>query len=296
MRARRSRDERSRSAAGSARSRTTRSPAATGSSPCSTARARSPSPASSTCSPASAAGGRGEVGPSCRGRSRSPRPRPAEEGVRLDFLVEGVGPGTDRLCELEPGERVWVTGPLGNAFSTPKQVNPERGRGDPRRRRHRHRPAGHLAPPPGRTGASPYGSCSASATRAHSGGLSELFCAGGTLCPTSASPARTATPATTATSPTSWRRCSPATTPTRPSSTPAARRRCWRRCARSAPRPASPASWRWSRRWPAASAPASAARCRSPSGGYLRLCVDGPVAAGRRRPRGGPCLSSAASS
>jgi NAD(P)H-flavin reductase len=47
---------------------------------------------------------------------------PAADGVRLDFLVEGIGPGTDRLCELEPGERVWVTGPLGNAFAEPRQV------------------------------------------------------------------------------------------------------------------------------------------------------------------------------
>ena len=45
-------------------------------------------------------------------------------------------------------------------------------------------------------------------------------------------------------------------------------------------------SWRWRRRWPAASAPASAARCRSPAGGYMRLCVDGPVVA-RRRDRDG---------
>ncbi len=49
---------------------------------------------------------------------------PAADGVRLDFLVEAIGPGTDRLCELEAGEEVWVTGPLGNAFSTPKQVQP----------------------------------------------------------------------------------------------------------------------------------------------------------------------------
>jgi dihydroorotate dehydrogenase electron transfer subunit len=47
---------------------------------------------------------------------------PAADGVRLDFLVEGVGPGTDRLCELETGEGVWVTGPLGNAFSEPRQL------------------------------------------------------------------------------------------------------------------------------------------------------------------------------
>jgi len=49
---------------------------------------------------------------------------PAKEGTRLDFLVEGVGPGTDRLCALEAGEGVWVTGPLGNAFVEPRAVNP----------------------------------------------------------------------------------------------------------------------------------------------------------------------------
>jgi dihydroorotate dehydrogenase electron transfer subunit len=49
---------------------------------------------------------------------------PAAGGVRLDFLIEGVGPGTDRLCELEEGEEVWVTGPLGNAFSEPRAANP----------------------------------------------------------------------------------------------------------------------------------------------------------------------------
>ena len=50
---------------------------------------------------------------------------PAATGVRLDFLVEGIGPGTDRLCELEPGEGVWVTGPLGNAFSAPREASPD---------------------------------------------------------------------------------------------------------------------------------------------------------------------------
>lgn len=45
-------------------------------------------------------------------------------GVRLDFLIEGIGPGTDRLCELETGERVWVNGPLGNAFSMPRDLDP----------------------------------------------------------------------------------------------------------------------------------------------------------------------------
>ncbi len=49
---------------------------------------------------------------------------PTEGGVRLDFLIEGIGPGTDRLCELELGERIWVNGPLGNSFSDPKEHSP----------------------------------------------------------------------------------------------------------------------------------------------------------------------------
>ena len=49
---------------------------------------------------------------------------PAAGGVRLDFLIEGIGPGTDRLCELEPGESVWVNGPLGNSFSAPRELAP----------------------------------------------------------------------------------------------------------------------------------------------------------------------------
>jgi dihydroorotate dehydrogenase electron transfer subunit len=48
----------------------------------------------------------------------------AGDGVRLDFLVEGIGPGTERLCALEPGELVWVNGPLGNAFSEPRDLAP----------------------------------------------------------------------------------------------------------------------------------------------------------------------------
>jgi dihydroorotate dehydrogenase (NAD+) catalytic subunit len=49
---------------------------------------------------------------------------PVDGGIHLDFLIEGIGPGTDRLCELEPGERVWVNGPLGNSFSDPKELSP----------------------------------------------------------------------------------------------------------------------------------------------------------------------------
>jgi len=49
---------------------------------------------------------------------------PVGEDIRLDFLIEGIGPGTDRLCELEAGEGVWVNGPLGNAFSPPRELSP----------------------------------------------------------------------------------------------------------------------------------------------------------------------------
>jgi NAD(P)H-flavin reductase len=44
-------------------------------------------------------------------------------GIRLDFLIEGIGPGTDRLCELEVGEAVWVNGPLGNSFAPPRDLS-----------------------------------------------------------------------------------------------------------------------------------------------------------------------------
>ena len=38
---------------------------------------------------------------------------------RVEFLLEDVGPGTHRLCELEPGEGVELVGPLGRGFAGP---------------------------------------------------------------------------------------------------------------------------------------------------------------------------------
>ena len=38
---------------------------------------------------------------------------------RLEFMLEAVGPGTERLCELEPGDGLHVTGPLGVGFADP---------------------------------------------------------------------------------------------------------------------------------------------------------------------------------
>ncbi|MFL5897332.1 MAG: dihydroorotate dehydrogenase [Solirubrobacterales bacterium] len=107
---------------------------------------------------------------------------PAKEGVRLDFLVEGVGPGTDRLCDLQAGERVWVTGPLGNSFATPKQVN---------------RDAAGAILVGGGIGIAPLAIWRRHLAeqgiplrvllgfrdQRHSGGLTELFCSGDNLCP-----------------------------------------------------------------------------------------------------------------
>jgi dihydroorotate dehydrogenase electron transfer subunit len=107
---------------------------------------------------------------------------PAKEGVRLDFLVEGVGPGTDRLCQLEAGEEVCLVGPLGNSFATPKQVNPAA--------------AGAILVGGG-IGIAPMAIWRRFLVERgiplrvllgfrdeeHSGGLQELFCAGGSLCP-----------------------------------------------------------------------------------------------------------------
>jgi dihydroorotate dehydrogenase electron transfer subunit len=107
---------------------------------------------------------------------------PARRCTRLDFLVEAVGPGTDRLCELQPGEGVWVTGPLGNGFSLPKDVNPGS--------------AGAILVGGG-IGIAPLAIWRRALAergvplrvllgfrnRRHSGGLNELFCSGGSLCP-----------------------------------------------------------------------------------------------------------------
>jgi dihydroorotate dehydrogenase electron transfer subunit len=46
-----------------------------------------------------------------------------DAGNRLDFLAQAVGPGTARLCDLQAGERVWVTGPLGHPFSPPDELS-----------------------------------------------------------------------------------------------------------------------------------------------------------------------------
>jgi len=42
------------------------------------------------------------------------------EDGRMDFLFEDVGPGTRRLCELRAGDGLWLLGPLGLGFRRPE--------------------------------------------------------------------------------------------------------------------------------------------------------------------------------
>jgi len=39
----------------------------------------------------------------------------------LQFLIEDVGPGTERLSELGPGDGLAIVGPLGNGFASPRE-------------------------------------------------------------------------------------------------------------------------------------------------------------------------------
>jgi NAD(P)H-flavin reductase len=40
------------------------------------------------------------------------------------FLLEDVGPGSERLCALREGEKLWTLGPLGIGFMPPAQACP----------------------------------------------------------------------------------------------------------------------------------------------------------------------------
>jgi dihydroorotate dehydrogenase electron transfer subunit len=47
------------------------------------------------------------------------RAREATDGVALSFLLEAIGPGTERLSELQPDEGLALVGPLGVGFRPP---------------------------------------------------------------------------------------------------------------------------------------------------------------------------------
>jgi NAD(P)H-flavin reductase len=40
----------------------------------------------------------------------------------LEFLLEDVGPGTERLCELRAGDGLWLAGPFGRGFVAPREA------------------------------------------------------------------------------------------------------------------------------------------------------------------------------
>jgi NAD(P)H-flavin reductase len=48
----------------------------------------------------------------------------SRDGVLLGFLLEAVGPGTARLAALEPGQTLNITGPLGRPFSPLRELAP----------------------------------------------------------------------------------------------------------------------------------------------------------------------------
>lgn len=41
----------------------------------------------------------------------------SDDGVALDFLFEDVGPGTERLAAVSPGDELLISGPFGNGFA-----------------------------------------------------------------------------------------------------------------------------------------------------------------------------------
>ena len=101
--------------------------------------------------------------------------QPTDGGLRLDFLVEAVGPGTERLAELRQGRAA-----VGHRAARPSLLAAERARlrgrrRDPRRRRDRPRAAGDLAAPAGGPGASPTRTLIGFRDQEHSGGVDELF-------------------------------------------------------------------------------------------------------------------------
>jgi dihydroorotate dehydrogenase electron transfer subunit len=52
------------------------------------------------------------------------RARQAEAAVRLEFLLDAIGPGTERLAALAPGEGLALVGPLGVGFRVEEGERP----------------------------------------------------------------------------------------------------------------------------------------------------------------------------
>ena len=200
-------------------------------------------------------------------------------GVRLDFLVQAVGPGTARLAQLEPGEGLWIHGPLGRPFSAPSAL----AEGAP----------GAILVGGG-IGVAPLAIWRRQLLAT---GVPARILLGFrdrakfrrprafSIAARSGWPVRTGTAGTAATSPTCSPCCSRGTTRAALRSMPAGRPQCSRRSGRSARIETSPASWPWRPRWPVGSVPASAAPSRSAPGGTCASAWMGPwCAATRSRP------------
>ena len=195
-----------------------------------------------------------------------PRRRPAGLPGR------GGGPGTSRLAALAAGDGLCLTGPLGRPFSAPaRALRGRRGR-DPRRRRDRDRAARDPAPAAreaGRPAAGPAGLSRPRALGRRRGAVRLRGDAPGQRGRPRRPPRLRHRPA----GGDARRRRGGR----RPSSTPAVRRRCSRPCAPSAPSTASPAELAMES--PMACGYGACFGCAVPlaDGGYMRLCVDGPV-------------------
>ena len=191
-------------------------------------------------------------------------------GGRLEFLLEAIGPGTERLAALGAGRRtLWLVGPLGIGFTQPPAGRP----GAAGRRRHRHRAARDLG-----------------ARRCASAERQPLTLLGFRSASTRRPPRLfdgdvaiatddgTGPDAITASSPTCSKRelARGATWSTR-----AGRRRCSRRCGGSARRARCQAQLAMEAGMACGFGACFGCVVRTRDG-YRRLCVDGPVVRGRR--------------
>ena len=206
-----------------------------------------PARASSTCSPrASAGAGETTSAPTCRAPSRT-RARDCEsDGLALSFLLEAVGPGTERLGAARAGGGAGAGGTARGRLPGPGGGHA----GAARRRRHRRR----AAPLP-RTTSCPTPACCSASAPPPTPQAAALFSGSPEVVTDDGSVGRRALVTEPLAS--GARRG-----PRAPRCSPAGRRRCSRPSARSARSAACRPSWRSSPAWPAATAPASAASSR----------------------------------
>ena len=69
-------------------------------------------------------GGRGDERPYLPRAFSYARAHVEPDGVSLGFLLEAIGPGTERLSELGPDDRLTLVGPLGIGFRPPSDGAP----------------------------------------------------------------------------------------------------------------------------------------------------------------------------